>query len=128
MTKYIKMVSYKKYLSVILIILLSSTYLKAQSNIDKVLTEVLKNNKAIQANKQYWESRKLQFKTGLYPENPQVEYDYLFGTPENVGNQTEITAFQSFDFPSAYIKKNQLAKEQTAQTEIQLISKRQEIL
>jgi outer membrane protein, heavy metal efflux system len=109
-------------------LILVTTYVKSQSNMESVIASIHKNNKTIQANVQYWESRKLYFKTGLSPENPQVEYDYLIGTPENAGNQTEITAFQSFDFPSTYIKRKQLSNHQIAQTEKYIISKRQTVL
>lgn len=34
----------------------------------------------------------------------------------NAGNQNDLTITQQFDFPSAYIKKSQLAKTQTANT------------
>jgi outer membrane protein, heavy metal efflux system len=101
---------------------------KSQSSIDTILASIVKNNKSIQANIQYWETRKLQYKVGLAPTNPQVEYDYLVGRPDNAGNQTEVTAFQSFDFPSAYIKRKQLSEKQVTQAEQHIISKRQDIL
>ncbi len=106
----------------------ASMVAQAQSSIDSVMASVLINNKAIQATAQYEEFRKLQYKTSLFPQNPQLEYDYLKGSPSNVGNQTEIVAFQTFDFPSAYAKRKQLAKEQIAQSEQHLIIKRREIL
>ncbi len=106
----------------------ASMVAQAQSSIDSVMASVLMNNKAIQATAQYEEFRKLQYKTSLFPQNPQLEYDYLKGSPSNVGNQTEIVAFQTFDFPSAYAKRKQLAKEQIAQSEQHLIIKRREIL
>lgn len=114
--------------STFIILLLLSAKANAQSTIENVLSEIAKNNKTILANTQYWESQKLQYKTGLTPYNPTVEYDYLAGTPANAGNQTEFTVGQSFDFPTAYIKKNQLSKQQIAQTEFQLTASRQNVL
>ncbi|MCY7411137.1 MAG: TolC family protein [Chitinophagales bacterium] len=100
----------------------------AQSTMETVLANIAKNNKTILANTQFWEAQKLQYKTGLTPNNPTVEYDYLVGTPVGAGNQTDLTVAQSFDFPTAYIKKNQLAKQQTAQAEFHLTAQRQNIL
>lgn len=100
----------------------------AQSTIDTVLARVLKNNKTIQATKQYWESQKLLFKTGLTPDNPTIEYDYMVGSPSGAGNQTDFTVTQSFDFPTAYIKKKQVAAQQIGQAEFQVQAQRQNIL
>ncbi len=118
----------KKFILIKLFVLAFCINAKAQSTIETVLTDIGKNNKTILANTQFWEAQKLQYKTGLTPNNPTVEYDYLFGSPVGAGNQTDFTVAQSFDFPTAYIKKNQLAKQQTAQTEFQLTSQRQNVL
>ncbi|MBI2966541.1 MAG: TolC family protein [Bacteroidetes bacterium] len=100
----------------------------AQSTIENVLSEISKNNKTILANTQYWEAQKLQYKTGLTPYNPAVNYDYLIGSPNTAGNQTDFTVTQSFDFPTAYIKKKQLSEQQIAQAEFQFTAKRQDVL
>ena len=73
----------------------------AQSTIDTVLVSVLRNNKTIQANAQYWQAQNLQYKTGLSLPNPNAELDYLIGSPATAGNQTDFTIAQSFDFPTA---------------------------
>ncbi len=100
----------------------------AQSKIENVLAEISKNNKTIQANVQFWEAQKLQYKTGLAPNNPTAEYDFLKGSPANAGNQNDFILAQQFDFPTAYFKKLQLAKQQTAQAEFELTAARQNIL
>ncbi len=100
----------------------------AQSQMETVLTDIAKNNKTILASTQFLEAQKLQFKTGLTPANPSVEYDYLVGSPVGAGNQNDFSVTQSFDFPTSYIKKNQLAKQQATQAEIQLTATRQDIL
>ena len=101
----------------------------AQSGMDSVLSNVERNNKTLLAEKQYLETQKLQFKTGITPYNPTVEYDYLYGKPVNTaGNQTDFTIAQSFDFPTAYIRKKQLANEQITHAELQYTAARQNIL
>jgi outer membrane protein TolC len=92
----------------------------SQSTIDNILSEVKKNNKTILANTQYWNAEKVQYKTGNSLYNPTVEYDYLKGTPANAGNQTDIVVTQSFDFPTVYGKKNQLASERINQADLHL--------
>lgn len=102
--------------------------LTAQSTIEQTLASVSKNNKTLAAEKQKWEARKLEFNTGLTPSNPSVEYDYLYGTPANAGNQTDFTISQEFDFPTAYTRKRRLADERSKQAEFYLTSSRQDIL
>ena len=100
----------------------------AQSSIDNVLREIEKNNKSLQSEKQYWETEKLSYRTGLNPENPKAEYDYLPGSPAGAGNQTDMSVTQSFDFPTAYGKRRSVSKEQVQQAEYKFQVTRQEIL
>ncbi|HLC83314.1 MAG TPA: TolC family protein [Bacteroidia bacterium] len=112
--------------TIILLLLVQLVY--AQNSIDNILSSVAKNNKTIISSTQFVEARKLEYKTGLTPENPTVEYDYLVGSPVGAGNQTDFSVTQAFDFPTAYFSKKAMAKEQIAKTELELISLRQEIL
>lgn len=116
------------YKLLICFVLLSLTTVSAQSTIDKALIEIAKNNTAIKANTHYWNAQKVQYKTGNTLYNPTVEYDFLKGTPANAGNQTDILVTQSFDFPTVYGKKNQLAKERTNQADLQLKAANQMVL
>src|SRR5215204_1078347 len=100
----------------------------AQSNIDLILMQVEANNKSIVTNKKYWDAKRLEYKTGLTPYDPQVEYDYLFGSPVGAGNQKDFSLTQRLDFPTAYKRKKELSKRQTVQTEIQQNVFRQDIL
>ncbi|MCF8239427.1 MAG: TolC family protein [Saprospiraceae bacterium] len=96
----------------IFIILLACTiavHANAQTNIETVLSSVEKNNKVLTAHIQYWEAQKLDYKTGLTLPNPTVQGQYLFGSPTTAGNQTDIFAVQSFDFPTSYKKRRELA-------------------
>lgn len=107
---------------------LTLTGVNAQTGIDEALSSIAKNNKSIIANKQYWEARKLSYKTGLTLANPSAEYDYLVGNPATAGNQTEILVTQSFDFPTAYGKKKQVSNKKIAQINFEIAKHRQEIL
>ena len=118
----------KKSLYIILPLLILSLNIKAQTTIDSVLSTIEKNNKTILANVLYWEAKKMEYKTGLTPYNPKVDYDYLNGSPVGAGNQTDFAITQSFDFPTAYSKKKQLSNEQIEQADFQMISVRQNVL
>ena len=100
----------------------------SQSNMDAVLAEIAKNNKTIQANTQYWSAQKVTYQTGNSLYNPTIEYDYLKGSPADAGNQTDIVVTQSFDFPTVYGKKNQLANQQILQADLYLQAANQALL
>ncbi len=98
----------KKIINLVLIIILCQTsYVFSQSTIEAVIKSVKTNNKLIQVSKQKAGSSKLSAKTGIYLENPEVEYIHKFGSIET-GNIQEINISQSFDFPTVYSRqKNQ---------------------
>jgi len=116
-----------KFIISILFVVITSSVL-SQSAVNDVLSSVETNNKSIQSNKKYWEARRTEFKTGLTPSDPQVEYDYLFGTPVSAGNQKDFSVTQRLDFPSTYKRKRQLSNQQIAQTSLQQSVYRQDIL
>lgn len=100
----------------------------SQNDVEKILKAVEANNKSIQSNTKYWEARRAEFRTGLMPYDPQVEYDYLFGSPVGAGNQKDFSITQRLDFPTTYKRKRELSRQQIAQTELQQQVYRQDIL
>lgn len=96
--------------------LLTSGTVAAQSSVDRVLEAVARNNATLKADRQFYEARRAEYRTGLTPDNPFVEYDFLPGRPEGAGLQQEFSVTQSFDFPTAYARRRDVARRQTAQT------------
>ncbi len=115
----------KKKLYITCFLLLATASLNAQNKIESVLSDIAKNNKSIIANQQYWEAKKLSYKTGINPENPKFEYEYLAG---NSGNQIDYYVVQAFDFPTSYIKKTQVANRQIAQSDFEAAAYKQDVL
>src|SRR5687768_2888233 len=100
----------------------------AQATIDSVLKQIERNNKDLESNEKYWQARRAEFKTGLTPYDPQVEYDYLFGTPVGAGNQKDFSVTQRLDYPTVYRRKRNLSDQQIAQAELQQQVYRQDVL
>ena len=100
----------------------------AQNDVDSIMKQVERNNKSLQTNRKYWEARKSEFGTGLTPYDPLVEYDYMWGAPANAGNQKDFSVTQRLDFPTAYKRKKELSTQQIAQTELQQLVHRQDVL
>jgi outer membrane protein, heavy metal efflux system len=115
-----------KILTAIMLCLSVSSF--AQTSIDQLLKEVERNNKSIIAEKQHWEAQKISYKTGLTPDNPKAEIDYMVGRPEGAGNQRDIVVTQAFDFPTSYAKRKSFSNEQIENVENQVNAFRQEVL
>lgn len=107
--------------TLILIISISaiSFSLFSQNNIDKVLTEIEKNNTTLQALRKNIDAQKIENKTDIYLQNPEIEFNYLFGKPSVIGNRTDFLISQSFDFPSVYGFKNQISDLKNEQIELE---------
>lgn len=99
-----------------------------QSNLGNVLSAVEKNNRSLAADRQLWEAKKLDFKTGLTLPNPTVQGQYLFGSPAAAGDQTDFFIVQPFDFPTTYKKRRELAAAQGAISSSATAARRQEVL
>lgn len=103
------------------------TMAKAQSTMETVLGEIEKNNTTIQALRQNADADKIANKTGITPSNPEVEFGYLWGSPSSIGNRTDISVSQSFDFPTAYLRKGQIANARNGKVEFDYQSQVREI-
>ncbi|MDX9880530.1 MAG: TolC family protein [Prolixibacteraceae bacterium] len=99
----------------------------AQNAIDNVLTEIEKNNTTLSAYRKTIDAEKIGNKTGLTPQNPEVEFNYLWGNPSAIGNRTDFSIRQSFDFPTVYSHRNQIANIKNEQTELEYLKQRREI-
>ena len=65
------------------------------------------------------EAEKLGNSTGNYPQNPEVEFHYLWSSPAAFGNRTDISIKQTFDFPTAYKYKNQITDIENQQVDLE---------
>ncbi|RPH33747.1 MAG: transporter [Bacteroidales bacterium] len=108
--------------------LLLGSNLFSQNTIDKILTAIEKNNTTLLALQKQVEAQKLGNKTGIFPNNPEFEFNYLVGNPSGIGNRTDISLKQSFDFPTVYAYKSQIANARNGQAEYEFQKERKSIL
>lgn len=113
---------------VVVLFLMASSSIIAQNSIDKAMISITENNKTINAARQYVTAKKLEYHTGLTPQNPYMSADYLIGTTELAGNQFDFSLIQNLDFPSVYFKKGNLVDEQNKLLDISIDELRQNIL
>jgi len=73
------------------------------------MLEVEKNNTTLLALKKRVEAETIGNKSGITISNPEAEFNYLWGSPGNIGNRTDFSIKQSLDFPTAYRFKSQIS-------------------
>lgn len=116
------------YIYLILISALSAVTVQAQSRYDKMLEQVEANSIRLRALSEQMEAQKLASCTGIFLTNPEVEFNYLWGNPSVIGNRTDFKVKQSFDFPSAYAYRSQIAGKENANAELMYKSERINLL
>jgi outer membrane protein TolC len=102
--------------------------LVAQNGFDAVLAEIEKNNTSLLAMKQQAEANKLSSRTGIYLQNPEFGFDYLWGTPGSLGTRVDVNVTQSFDFPSAYSHRSKISDLLVGQADLEYRLHRIDIL
>lgn len=117
----------KRFLIIILSVSLFTPG-QAQTSMEEILRSIETNNKDLQANRQLTVSKKLEAKLDNNLADPSVSYTRQYGNKEGMGMQGELVASQSFDFPSAYVQRNKLAKAMGTSFERQGDEFRQQIL
>lgn len=83
--------------------------LMAQQSVVDILLQIENNNTTLLALKKRVEAETIGNKTGITIPNPEAEFNYLWGSPGNMGNRTDFSIKQSLDFPTAYRFKNQIS-------------------
>jgi outer membrane protein TolC len=117
----------KKIIYIILLSGLFSLAGKAQ-NFDNILQSIEKNNTALKAYREQIEASKIGNKTGINIANPEVEFAYLWGSPNAASHRTNLDISQSFDFPTTYRYKSQLAEGKNKQLDLVYDRQRRDIL
>ena len=107
-------------ITVLLVVMASGTWkLSAQATaLDSLLWSVEQNNSLLAALRQQSEAEKAGNRTGLNPENPEMEYQYFWGNRAAGSNRTNYSLSQSFDFPTAYHHKRKVATAKNQQAEL----------
>lgn len=100
----------------------------AQNSAEVVLASVEKNNPELLALRKRTESEKYGFKAERMVEAPEVGFDYLWGSPADIGTRKDISVTQSIDIATISGTKGKIAKSESELSDMQFNVRRQEIL
>lgn len=94
----------------IIIILVLTAKLSFGQSFDSFMQSVEQNNARLIVLDKWLDAEETKAKTGIYPDNPEVSYNYLFGNTDAIGDQQELEITQAFKLPGYYISKSAVQK------------------
>ena len=95
---------------------------------EAVLLQIEENNTLLSSLRHQADAEKISNKTGIYLENPEVEYGYAWGNSRETGNKIDFSVMQNFDFPTAYHHLKKLTDSQNEQVDLKYRIERKNIL
>lgn len=116
----------KKTILILSILFLSKGAVLAQS-LDSLLKSVEEKNPRLIASQKWLEAEEAQAKTGIYPDNPEIGYNYLFGSPDEIGDLQEFEIIQPFKLPGYYTSKSAIQKLEYQQKELVAIKEKKSV-
>ena len=93
-----------------------------------VWREVEANNLTLKADRQLVEANQMDNRVGLAPDNPEVEFAYLWGSGAAEGNRIDVSVTQSFDFPTSYVYRGRIANLRNEQVNLAYQQERQALM
>lgn len=99
----------KKILNIALVLILAGQVALSQTSFEHYLSEIERNNGTLKAMKKEVEAEKMANLSDIYLENPEVEFNYFWGNPNEHGSRTDLSISQSFDLATVLGKKKKLA-------------------
>ena len=92
----IKYFNISKLLLVTCILAASASGVRAQTSAEDVLRRIEANNPGLKAAAAEVEAQRLENRSGALPENPEFEFNYLWGA-DGIGNRRDFRVTQAFD-------------------------------
>ena len=102
--------------------------LAAQHTTNAVLRSVEQNNATLKALQKEVAAEQLANKTDIFLPGPEVEFNFLWGSPGEIGNRNDIRVTQSFDIATISGMKNRLANDKNRLAGLQYKSERIKVL
>lgn len=93
-----------------------------------LLPQIEQNNKTLKALRQEVQAEKEANHIGLAPDNPEVEFHYLWGSATSMDNRMDITVSQSLPLSKVFGYQLRLAKQQDLRADLRLKVERTNIL
>ena len=113
---------------VLFVAILATSTLFAQNGIEKALAEIEANNTTLKAMQKTVEAQKRANHADNALADPEVGINRLWGDPSSIGNRTDVSVSQEFDFPKITGAKARVARRRDDMVDWQYKSERASIL
>ena len=100
----------------------------AQNELRQLLQAAEEANPNLEAGRKLKEAQQWEYRTGLTPSDPEIEFGFMPGNSNELGNKKIFSATQSLDFPSVYHYRNKLANSRSNKSEMDYRDFRQQLL
>lgn len=104
------------------------TFTAKAQDLSSVLSEIEKNNTELQALRKRTEAEKYEVKTERGLEAPEVGFDYLWGSPAEIGNRKDVSITQTIDIATISGTRWKLAASKSRLLDNQYDALRQRVL
>lgn len=108
-------------------LVLSVPAARAQTIPDDILRQIEQNNSTLAALRKKTDAERLGHKTDIYLPGPQADFNFLNGSPEDIGPRKDMSVRQAFDFPSAYVFRSRISDLMNDQAELEYLSHRADV-
>ncbi len=116
-----------KYPSIILAVLLCLP--AAAQDYSGIIASIERNSTALRALRSEAEADRMTARTGLTPDDPEVEFGYLWETADpGGGHRIDLSATQSFAFPTVYYWKKRISEGECAAADYRYAVGRKRVL
>lgn len=100
----------------------------AQNELLQLLQAAEEANPNLEAGRKLKEAQQWEYRTGLTPSDPEIEFGFMPGNSDELGDKKIFSATQSLDFPSVYHYRNKLANSRSNKSEMDYRDFRQQLL
>ena len=83
-----------------------------EATVEGIVQSILQHNTALKAEADETRAQQLDNLTGLTLADPEVEFSYYWGSPHDIGNRTDLSVTQHFDYATLFGLKRKLARNQ----------------
>jgi len=117
-----------KKIIISILAILAHFMMYSQNNLNTVLDSIEANNTTLKALRARFDAQILQNSTFKNLSNPEVGFNYLWGNPNEIGNRTDFSVSQTFDFSTITGRKSDMVDEQNNLIEWQYKAERMKVL
>lgn len=118
----------KKLINTLTFIALFSTSMAQTGTMESALKSIEENNTSLKALRKQADAEKVSNKTDIFLSGPEVEFNYLWGSPASIGKRKDFVIQQTFDYATISGNKRKLAEQKNILPELEYKRERINIL